>query len=146
MGTFEDEICYTVDTSGIGRISPDVIGIFLYLPFGESLQIDEDKLREMIEAFLPVYVRVVLNTVELPLEEVYRRSCISERHEDLVNDWRTEEIIAAKGSFCTEVSWKLLCSFKEETAEEPSESNDCGYRSYHNQISFPGVQKRNFKV
>lgn len=152
MGSFEDEVFYTLDTSDTGRISPEVIGLFIFLRPGESLQIDKEKLEEIIEAFLPINVRVQISASELPFEEVYARSCLGEMYEDMVNDFRSEAAAPPLGGYCTEVSWKLIYSYEKakqtttDVEREQPVGNSRDYRNYHSQITFPGRRKGKFRV
>ncbi len=59
MGTYEDEIHYVIDTSETGIWSPYAISLLIDVPAGKEPALAEDKLRKIIKAFLPVFVRVI---------------------------------------------------------------------------------------
>lgn len=129
MGKYCDEVHYVTETSKDGRYSPHVIGLFIFLDGGESLVIEEDELRKIINSFLPVFVRAEIITVEGPFKEEYAISGINDGYKDIIHSFLEEAFEDVQGVYRDSVSWEWLYT---NTVE--GRTNDLQYRTLHSKI------------
>jgi phage tail-like protein len=142
MGTYIDEVHYTVDTSAIqpesnGRIHPNVIGIFIFLPAGERLEMDEKDLLKIIESFLPIFVVPRIFIAESNWEEILSKDKFSDAHWDLIQTAQTEKFKEVRGVYRDSVSWKWLFTYIKSGSGSLSETgitNDSSYRTPHSDL------------
>jgi len=132
IGTYHDTVHYVPDTSKTGRYSSHVIGLFIFLPTGEKLIIKEDELREIINSFLPVFVRAEIITVEVPLDEVYDLNAIIEKYKDHVCRFLEEDLKGVKGVYKDTVNWNWLCTYSDSYN---GNTNDLKHRTPHDKIN-----------
>ena len=133
MGRYCDEVHYVVDTSEDGRYSPQVIGLFIFLPHGEELLVDKDELRKIINSFLPVFVRAEINIVELYHEKYYVGE-INEECKDHIREFWEERVGAVQGVYRDDdLSWKRLYTYGAEH-RETNITNNPYWRTLHRQI------------
>lgn len=64
MGQYLDRVHYTFDSRPDGKYSTKGVGLFIFLKPGETLQIKDDELKKMIDAFLPVFIHIDITKVE----------------------------------------------------------------------------------
>ena len=132
MGKYCDEVHYVTDTSKDGRYSPHVIGLFIFLDAGESLVIEEDELRKIINSFLPVFVRAEIITVEGPFKEEYAISRIIDGYEDTLHSFLKEEYKGMQEVYEDRVNWNWLCTYNDN---DNGRTNDLKYRTPHDKIT-----------
>lgn len=133
MGRYCDEVHYVWDTRKSGRYSPQVIGLFIFLPQGEELLVDKDELRKIINSFLPVFVRAEINIVELYHEKYYVGE-INEECKDHLREFWEETVGAAQGVYRDDDrSWKRLYTYDAEH-HETNITNNPYWRTLHSQI------------
>lgn len=126
MGEHDDRMHYTIDTSKNGRYSPHVIELFIFLPNGEKLIIEKDQLLKIINSFLPVFVRAIINFVDV-YDEKYYLSWILDEYLDMVHGF-TQERIKVGDLYKDRVSWKWLCTWKD------------GYETLTNNLNYRTAQ------
>jgi len=144
MGTYLDEVHYTVDTSAIqpesnGRIHPNVIGIFIFLPAGERLEMDEKDLLKIIESFLPIFVVPKIFIAESTWEEKLSKDKFSDAYWDSIQTPQDEKFKKIRGTYRDFSNWKWLFTYmKSSDAGSLSESgltNDPSYRTPHSELN-----------
>ena len=135
MGQYTDRIHYTFDSSADGKYSNHSVGLFIFLKPGETLQINEDELKKIINAFLPVFIHVDITTVE-SFEESYPPDSVSDSHllyRDAVSDHGQEHFKGISGSFTDKASFFWI------TTNKPGPSgvwivNNPKYRTVHSKL------------
>jgi phage tail-like protein len=140
MGTYLDEVHYTVDTSAIqpdsnGRIHPNVIGIFIILPAGERLEMDEKDLLKIIESFLPIFVVPKIFIEESPWEENLSKGKFSDSFWDQIQTAQDEKFKKIRGNYRDSASWKWLLTYMKSSNAGSigvnGITNDPSYRTVH---------------
>ena len=129
MGRYDDTMHYVVDTSEEGTYHPHVIGLYIFVPAYEGLLIREDQLLKIILSFLPVFVRIKINFIEV-YDEFYDLNSICEKYEDVVHGF-TGEQVSVQGEYRDGVNWGWLCSY---TDGEEGITNEWKYRTPHTKI------------
>lgn len=143
MGTYLDEVHYTVDTSAIqpesnGRIHPNVIGIFIFLPAGEKLEMDEKDLLKIIESFLPIFVVPKIFIAESPWEENLSKGKFSDSFWDQIQTAQDEKFKKIRGTYRDSASWKWLFTYMKSgnagSLGVNGLTNDPFYRTAHSEL------------
>lgn len=104
MGTPNDRVHYTWDSSKEGMYSPYSIGLFITVPKSESLEIDEkyqEQLKKIIESFLPALVNVKIRVLTQQ-DEPYPLGGI-DSYTDLVQITDYVGAVPPKGSYSDEI-------------------------------------------
>jgi len=131
-GGYEDEVHYTIETSQEGRYSPNVIGIFIFLPSEEKLIVDEDQLLKIIRSFLPIFVRAEISFVQEYFEDY--TNLILEEYEDRIHEF-VENRVMVWGDYRDGVDWNWLCTYSDEHRCPDDEcTNNTKYRTPHSKI------------
>lgn len=132
-GGYEDEVHYTIDTSQEGRYSPNVIGIFIFLPSEEKLLVDEDQLLKIIRSFLPIFVRAEISIVQ-EYFETYYTNLILEEYEDSIHEFM-EKRVRVRGVYRDGVDWSWLYTYSDEhRCPDDKCTNNPKYRTPHSKI------------
>lgn len=142
MGTYLDEVHYTVDTSAIqplrdGRIHPSVIGIFIFLTAGEELIMEKKDLQKIIESFLPIFVVAKIFITESTWEENLSKDKFSDAHWDLIQTAQIEKFKMVRGVYRDSASWKWLFTYMKSGSGSPSDTgitNNPSYRTPHSEL------------
>ena len=133
MGTYSDEVHYVIDTSEDGRYSPQVIGLFIFLPLQErEFIIKEDELHKIINSFLPVFVRAKIIIVE-EIYEVYDVSSIIDQCKDHVHGFLEETFKDVRGFYTDGVSWNWVYAYGAEHTDTDI-TNNVDWRTPHTRI------------
>ncbi|GEM_PF-1217059 len=130
MGTFFDEVHYTMDTREGAISCPWGVGIYIYLEPEETLEIDPKKLYPIIQTFLPVFVHVRIISFVIKVE-VYSLDQIEDGYSDFLHCGAEEKFEQIIESYWCYSNWKLIKSY-ESSIEKLTNSVD--YRTFHNQI------------
>jgi len=132
-GGYEDEVHYTIDTSQEGRYSPNVIGIFIFLPSEEKLIVDEDQLLKIIRSFLPVFVRAEISIVQEYIE-TYCTNRILEEYADSIHEFM-ENRVRIWGVYRDGVDWNWLYAYSDKhRCPDDKCTNNPKYRTPHSKI------------
>lgn len=135
-GKYCDEIHYVTGTSprngestrSINYFS-NSIGIFVFYPFGDELQINEKQLGKIIDSFLPVFVTFDIIFVETSLNESYPLSWINDEYSDQVKLSLDEgtNIQYIQGEYTDKVKdWNVFYTYcKDNCPSDPA--NDYGH-------------------
>lgn len=156
-GKYCDEIHYVTGTSqekdessrSINYFS-NSIGIFVFYPFGDKLQINKDQLGKIIDSFLPVFVTFDIIFVETSLNESYLLSWRNDEYSDQVKLSLDEgtNIQYIQGEYTDTVKdWNIFYTYcKDNCPNHPA--NDYGhtysenkpeyknYRTVHGSVGF----------
>ncbi len=138
MGGYADRIHYTFDSSADGKHSPHSVGLFIFLKPGETLQINEDELKKIINAFLPVFIQVDITTVE-SFEESYPPGSATDSYipyRDAVSDHFGENFKGVSGSFTDYANFLWLTANKLGPAGIWIVNNP-KYRTVHSRLGKP---------
>ncbi len=132
MGGYDDEVHYTYDASDDGRFSPRVVGIFIFLRQGDTLPMNEEDLKKIIDAFIPAFIRVDIITVE-SFDEGYFLERIDDSYDDWVRVGSEERFSAVEGSYVDAASFHWLCAYRKG-AEDGGRTNNPDYRTPHSHL------------
>ncbi len=135
MGQYPDRVHYTFDSRADGKYSTHGVGLFIFLKPGETLQINEDELKKIIDAFLPVFIHVDITTVE-SFEESYPLAGVSDSYvpyEDAVSDHWSEQFRGISGSYTDRASFLWLTTNKKGPAGVWITNNPI-YRTVHSKL------------
>ncbi len=132
MGGYYDEVHYTYDSRDSGRYSPRTIGIFIFLNPGDTLPMNEEDLKKIIDAFIPAFIRVDLITVE-SFDEDFSLKRIGDWYADSVRDRSEEHLRAVEGSYTDAASFHWLCTHTKGRAEG-GWTNNPDYRTPHTHL------------
>lgn len=133
MDTPGDELHYVADTGAEGIYSRNVIGLYIFLGAGEDLVIKEDQLHNIIDSFLPVFVRAEIIIVRKEYE-TYALDKIVDAHMDRVHCVLQEEFKNVQGVYIDVVSWNLLYTYGG-SQEQAGKTNNLQYRTMHDEIN-----------
>lgn len=130
MGTFSDEVHYTMDTREGALSCPWGVGLYIYLESGETLEIDPKELYQIIRTFLPVFVqvRIIPYTIEA---EVYNLCLVDDEYMDILQGGAAERFEQVVESYWSYSSWKLMRSYVSSIEEL---TNNLQYRTFHDQL------------
>ena len=132
-GGYEDEVHYTIETGQEGRYSPNVIGIFIFLPSEEKLIVDEDQLLKIIRSFLPVFVRAEISIVQEYIETYYTNR-ILEEYADSIHGFM-ENRVRVRGIYRDGVDWNWLCTYSvKHKCPDNKCTNNPNYRTPHSKM------------
>jgi phage tail-like protein len=138
IGSYEDRTHYTFDLSAEGKYSSHVVGLFIFIKQGEKLLINQDELKKIIDAFLPVFIRVYITTVE-SFDEVYYLDSIYEFYEDNVYDRNSPgedelKLTDISGSYMDTANFEWLITNLIVAGEWIKITNSRHYRTSHSCI------------
>jgi hypothetical protein len=137
IGTYDDELHYTIDTGDSSLYSRDVIGLYIFLRKEEKdFIIKRDQLHKIIDSFLPVFVRAEIIIVEENYE-TYEIAEIVDTPMDRVHGVLEETPGKTFGTYINRVTWDLLYSYGG-SGKQDGITNNLQYRTMHNEI---GVEK-----
>ncbi len=133
MGTYEDEVHYTVDTSEHGLYNRNVIGLFIFIYAPEKEFLVHEKLHQIIKTFLPVFVRPEVFVVDkIDYRASYPLHWIEEEHHLHIRDRQEESIAAPLGTYINTVNWQWLYTYIDESSS--GITNHLSYRTPHSEI------------
>lgn len=138
MGQYADRVHYTFDSRADGKYSHHSVGLFIFLKPGEALQINEDELKKIINAFLPVFIHVDITTVE-SFEELYPQGSASDSYlpyRDAISDHFGENFKGISGSYTDKASFLWLTANKLGPAGVWI-ANNPRYRTVHSKLGKP---------
>jgi len=117
MGTFYDDVYYVTETGKDTRYADNVIGLFIFLTHEEKpFLIKENQLHRIIDSFLPVFVRVIINIAEETSQtEVYHTGEIGVEYNDRVTAVSMEKPGAWQGVYENRVNWQRLYTYSPRT-------------------------------
>jgi phage tail-like protein len=134
MGKYLDGVHYIFDSRPDGRYSPHSVGLFIFLKPGETLLINEDELKRIIKAFLPVFIHVDIITVEF-FEDSYSLSKLLESYKDVIYSRSEDKFLGVRGSYMDTASFHWLMTHKKGSVG--GITNNTGFRTPHSMLSRP---------
>jgi phage tail-like protein len=117
MGTFYDGVHYVTETGKNARYADNVIGLYIFLTQEkEPFLIKEDQLHKIINSFLPVFVRVIINiTGKTSYSEVYKTGGLGVEYGDEVTAVSIEKPGLPQGVYENRVNWQRLYTYSPGT-------------------------------
>lgn len=131
IGSYQDELHYTIDTSEKGKFNRNVIGLYIFIPDDQkAFLIDEYQLHKIINAFLPVFVRVKIYIVGVSSLS-YSIKNILESYCDSIQSLTEITFTDIQDAYRDRTNWAWLFSIFEE---HDGYTNDKNYRTVHTEI------------
>ncbi len=129
IGSYSDKILYVNDATKQGKYSKDTICLFIFVPLGidSDFIINEDKLMKIIQAFVPVFVKVKIELVQVAYENFNTKN-ILEKIQSVVHSTTLEAPQQTAGIYNDQLDWEVFFSNYEENQ---SKSNDLNYRTQY---------------